>query len=590
MLAREHNSLDVHDGPKYLKNASNTIREKHSLISTRQTPRVVLASLDLEKSNKGREQENVGVVKDTEGRGTDPAAIVSLNEINEFCEAETFTAACPDGHVIAMTHAYYGRMRMGKCVDRDYGYVGCYANVMTHMDALCSGQSSCSLRIPDGMLDRVNECPKDFKTYLEASYKCIPVSRIDCNQCRQSNHTLISSTSGFLSPPPDVANEGSGLQVSECGTQRCAWRVRVAPGQLVNLTLLDFSLEGRSEDSVEACYNYAIVSEDASAAETPICGGLSRKRHVYTSVSNQVDIELIRGRIRGQIPKFLVRFEVIGCADFKAPPNSHLKREGDTVVISCFSSGRSYHLRCEDSEWIGSVGDCPKGMLSTNTVAPVDQPQHSTGLMVAIVIGIALVIGSFILTLGLILIKRRRNRQRQSVAEAAYHSSLHATKIYDQHYGSPSDVIGTRPCFQTVVHGKGNDYDYTMELRPLPTVPAYTADVQGKPLCPQTHCQCFSPYDSFQYGTSDSPRITVRTAAPPHYFTLDPKRQQQQQQQQQQHEATCMLVQQPDVTQTPLIATAQVNNEENSDKEMQCVLHRASEDDLRNDSGTCSWP
>lgn len=56
-------------------------------------------------------------------------------------------------------------------------------------------------------------------------------------------------------------------------------------------------------------FSYAIVSEDASAAETPICGGLSRKRHVYTSVSNQVDIELIRGRIRGQIPKFLVRFE-----------------------------------------------------------------------------------------------------------------------------------------------------------------------------------------------------------------------------------------------------------------------------------------
>ena len=176
-----------------------------------------------------------------------------------------------------------------------------------------------------------------------------------------------------------------------------------------------------------------------------------------------------------------------------------------------------------------------------------------------------------------IFIHRRRTRQRQRVEETAYHASLHSAKIYDQHLAAPSDVIGSRQCYQTVVHGKGNDYDYTMELRPLPTVPAYTADLQAK--CPQSHCQCFSPYDSFHYGSpNDSQRVAVRTA-PPHYFTLDPKRQ---------HEPSCMLTQ-PDVTQTPLIATAFQHDTE--DKDEQCPVHKnCIEDPQHNDSGTCSWP
>ena len=56
---------------------------------------------------------------------------------------------------------------------RDYGYVGCVANVRTHMDSRCSGRRSCEVRIPDLTLDRANPCPKDFKTYLEASYGCV---------------------------------------------------------------------------------------------------------------------------------------------------------------------------------------------------------------------------------------------------------------------------------------------------------------------------------------------------------------------------------------------------------------------------------
>ena len=72
-----------------------------------------------------------------------------------------------------MESAQYGRMQLGRCVIRDYGYVGCVSDVLAHMDSRCSGRRSCEIRIPDLTLDRSNPCPRDFKTYLEASYGCI---------------------------------------------------------------------------------------------------------------------------------------------------------------------------------------------------------------------------------------------------------------------------------------------------------------------------------------------------------------------------------------------------------------------------------
>ena len=93
----------------------------------------------------------------------------------ESCEAETFLASCPvQYHVILLHDAFYGRMKLGRCVLHDYGYVGCYANVLSHMDALCSGRRTCSVHIPHPLLDRVNPCPRDFKTYLEVRYECVP--------------------------------------------------------------------------------------------------------------------------------------------------------------------------------------------------------------------------------------------------------------------------------------------------------------------------------------------------------------------------------------------------------------------------------
>ena len=45
--------------------------------------------------------------------------------IRDYCQFEEFKAECPEGEVIQMTHANYGRMELGRCVEADLGFVGC---------------------------------------------------------------------------------------------------------------------------------------------------------------------------------------------------------------------------------------------------------------------------------------------------------------------------------------------------------------------------------------------------------------------------------------------------------------------------------
>ena len=86
---------------------------------------------------------------------------------------ETFEASCPEGHVILMEVAKYGRMKLGKCLTRDY-YVGCAADVTAHLHGRCSGRRECTMLIPDPVLFQAQPCPDDLVAYLEASYSCVP--------------------------------------------------------------------------------------------------------------------------------------------------------------------------------------------------------------------------------------------------------------------------------------------------------------------------------------------------------------------------------------------------------------------------------
>ena len=98
--------------------------------------------------------------------------ILTFSGVKEYCLWETFNASCPEGHVIIMTSARYGRMKLGRCLSTDY-YVGCEADVRDRVDARCSGRQNCSIKIPDPDLFKVQTCRRDLNAYLEASYECM---------------------------------------------------------------------------------------------------------------------------------------------------------------------------------------------------------------------------------------------------------------------------------------------------------------------------------------------------------------------------------------------------------------------------------
>lgn len=95
-----------------------------------------------------------------------------ISERQEFCHNEEFTAGCDDNQVVVMTLAQYGRMALSRCVTKDYGYIGCGADVINIAHAFCSGRRTCTIPVPNELFDIDPECPDDFKSYFRASYEC----------------------------------------------------------------------------------------------------------------------------------------------------------------------------------------------------------------------------------------------------------------------------------------------------------------------------------------------------------------------------------------------------------------------------------
>jgi len=113
---------------------------------------------------------------------------VFVSEEAEYCQFETFNATCPRDHVIIMEHAHYGRPHTGRCITRDYGYVGCSMSVVHLLDRICSGRRSCQLQVPT-FRDLVQPCPRDLITFLDASYHCV-IGRLYIHSCGSRDLSL----------------------------------------------------------------------------------------------------------------------------------------------------------------------------------------------------------------------------------------------------------------------------------------------------------------------------------------------------------------------------------------------------------------
>jgi len=100
---------------------------------------------------------------------------VRAGVVAEYCEREFFDAECSsdDGdRLIVMRSAVFGRMRDdSRCVQREYGSIGCRADVLATVDSLCSGRRRC--RFHTSTLHSAEPCPTELVSYLEASFDCV---------------------------------------------------------------------------------------------------------------------------------------------------------------------------------------------------------------------------------------------------------------------------------------------------------------------------------------------------------------------------------------------------------------------------------
>lgn len=91
----------------------------------------------------------------------------------EVCHSSLFKASCPDGHVMFVQSARYGRFRTSRCITEGLGYLGCETNVLHVIDSLCSGRPSCEVKVEDATFYGVIPCHNDVKSHLSITYSCL---------------------------------------------------------------------------------------------------------------------------------------------------------------------------------------------------------------------------------------------------------------------------------------------------------------------------------------------------------------------------------------------------------------------------------
>ena len=89
----------------------------------------------------------------------------------EYCAKDTFQPNCKSNEVVVMDQAMYGRYKHGKCITNDIGY--CSADILSWMDAKCSGRTECNVKNIDIHTDLLDTSTcADLLPYLKASFIC----------------------------------------------------------------------------------------------------------------------------------------------------------------------------------------------------------------------------------------------------------------------------------------------------------------------------------------------------------------------------------------------------------------------------------
>ncbi|KAK2139459.1 hypothetical protein LSH36_1776g00006 [Paralvinella palmiformis] len=274
------------------------------------------------------------------------------HELQEVCDGQELLAECQGDMDLLVQSAVLGRMRLGKCVLNDFGYIGCKNDVLNLADRWCSGLSQCNFLISNNEFKKANvACAADLSLYLEIVYMCVPVIKPH-TRCSSKTYTTIRTNEGQLSSHV-TAETG-------CGSPRAPWVIEAQSGQTIDLWLIDFGALDREEEQslYTSCHQlYGFIIERDLGVNLTMCGGTERKRHLYKSKTNKVEVHMLSYNA-DLGPRYFVQYSLVGCPDLIPPAHAWYKRDGTEAMIGCNQNDRVWHLKCIGNTWNGVVGNC----------------------------------------------------------------------------------------------------------------------------------------------------------------------------------------------------------------------------------------
>jgi len=113
----------------------------------------------------------------------------------EYCHHARFDVLCHrPGEVLVILRAVYGRMKVGGCVRTNFGYVGCYVDVLDVLHGRCTGRRRCALDVVEPTFGNRRPCNVELNNYLEVDYICLPGSAVsvvdDSDDNNDANSTI----------------------------------------------------------------------------------------------------------------------------------------------------------------------------------------------------------------------------------------------------------------------------------------------------------------------------------------------------------------------------------------------------------------
>ena len=178
-----------------------------------------------------------------------------------------------------------------------------------------------------------------------------------------------------------------------------------------------------------------------------LCGGRGKERHVYTSISNSVEIALPHQQ---HDKHFLIYFVVKGCPEPELSSAYWYKRKYDEVLVGCKSGRDTWTMKCVDKKWTGHIGNCSGEASVANNQMPI-----FSGATIAIIITVSLLIGGVVLMVSIIF--TRRNKDNKSVC--------HIDELpYSQPTKAMEGMTQINMSMDTDNHCEKNEYTYPTNL------------------------------------------------------------------------------------------------------------------------------